>query len=253
MRRNVTVALSGKGGVGKTTVAALLVRVLKEKGNGAVLAVDADPNSCLADYLGLEVETNIGSVREEVINSLAEIPPGMTKERWITFRVQECVVESEGMDLIELGRPEGPGCYCYINNLLREYEASVHRNYRYVVIDNEAGMEHLSRRSTQPLDYLLIVSDLSIPGLKAAGRISTLSRELNIVTQRTGLVLNRADEPGPENIPRLLEKTGLEVFGRLPFDRALEEFGFSDGSLMNIPPDSPALEAVRGLANTLGL
>ena len=130
MPEHATIAVSGKGGVGKTTVAALLVKVLMDRNNGAVFAVDADPNSCLADYLGLTVEGNIGSVREEVIENISNIPAGMTKERWITMKVQDCIVESTGIDLIELGRPEGPGCYCYINNLLREYEASVHKNYR---------------------------------------------------------------------------------------------------------------------------
>jgi len=250
---HTTIAVSGKGGVGKTTVAALLARVLRERGSGAVLAVDADPNSCLADYLGLAVDENIGSVREEVIDNISKIPPGMTKERWISLRVQDCIVESKGLDLIELGRPEGPGCYCYINNILREYEVSVHRNYRYVVIDNEAGMEHLSRRSTQPLDYLLVISDLSIPGLKAAGRIHELSGELNIVTKKKGLILNRTDGRERVETHPKVEETGLEVLGTLPVDQALGQVGFTEGSLLDIPDDSPAVTAVRTLAMTLEL
>ena len=253
MPKNITIALSGKGGVGKSTIAALLVRALKERGNGPVFAVDADPNSCLADYLGLSVEKNIGKIREEVINSITNIPPGMTKESWINLRVQDCIVESKGIDMIELGRPEGPGCYCYINNILREYESSVHRNYRYIVIDNEAGMEHLSRRSTHPIEYLLIVSDVSMPGLKAAGRIHDLSKELNIVTKKKGLILNRADDAVLEKSFHFIEKTGLDVIGCVPFDPLLDEVGFNNGSLMNIPDDSPALNAVREVVRNLDL
>lgn len=250
MPKNITIALSGKGGVGKSTVAALLVRVLRERGNGPVFAVDADPNSCLADYLGLLVEENIGRIREEVIKGITNIPPGMTKESWINLRVQECIVESKGVDLIELGRPEGPGCYCYINNILREYESSVHRNYRYIVIDNEAGMEHLSRRSTKPIDYLLIVSDLSIPGLKAAKRIFELSSELSIVTKRKGLILNRVDETTREKSSQFIENTGLDVFGSVPVDPVLDTVGFDNGSLMSIPDNSPALSAIRVMSRT---
>ena len=253
MKKNITIALSGKGGVGKTTVAALLTRVLTMRADGAVFAVDADPNSCLADYLGLTVDENIGMLREEIIKNLAKIPSGMTKESLIELRVQDCIVESKGIDLIELGRPEGPGCYCYINNILREYESSVHRNYGYIVIDNEAGMEHLSRRATHPIDYLLIVSDISRPGLKAAKRIHELSSELNLVTMKKGLILNRANEELIKKSLPLIESTGLEVIGSIPVDPLLEECNFSDGSLMEIPEDSPALKAVQAITMKLDL
>ena len=253
MKKNSTIAVSGKGGVGKSTVAALLVKALKMRGDGAVFAVDADPNSCLADYLGLTVAENIGAIREEVIKNLENIPAGMTKERYISFRVQDCIVESKGIDLIELGRPEGPGCYCYINNLLRDYESSVHKNYRYIVIDNEAGMEHLSRRATHPLDYLLMVSDLSKPGLKAAKRINELSSELNIVTEKKGLVLNRVNTELLEKSRDLIESTGLEVVAYIPDDPQLEQVGLNEDSLMDIPDDSPALVAIRDVLVNMGL
>ena len=253
MSKSSTIALSGKGGVGKTTVASLLIKVLRDRGDGAVFAIDADPNSCLADYLGLEVEESIGSIREDIINNITNIPPGMTKERWINYRIQACIVESTGVDLLEMGRPEGPGCYCYVNDILRGYEGSVHRNYRYTVIDNEAGMEHISRRSTQTIDYLLIVSDLSIHGLKAARRIRELSRELKFATHNTGLVLNHVAEPISDNISRLIEETGLEVFGRIPTDHLLMEFGFSNGSLLDISKESAALNSARELSFALDI
>ncbi len=253
MSKSSTIALSGKGGVGKTTIAALLIKVLRDRGDGAVFAIDADPNSCLADYLGLKVEETIGSIREDILNNISNIPPSMTKERWINYRVQECIVESKGVDLLEMGRPEGPGCYCYVNNLLREYEGSMHRNYRYTVIDNEAGMEHLSRRSTQTIDYLLIVSDITIPGIKAAGRIKELSRNLKFVAKNICLVLNRVNEPISEKILHLIEKTGLEVLGRIPTDNLLEEFGNTDRSFLDIKEESEALRAVRELSLSIDI
>jgi len=152
MPDHTIIALSGKGGVGKTTVAALLIRALKEKEEGAVFAVDADPNSCLADYLGFEYEETVGGIREDTLKNISNIPAGMTKERWLNYRMQQCLVESTGIDLLVMGRQEGPGCYCYVNNVLREYGDTMYRNYRYTVIDNEAGMEHLSRRTTRKMD-----------------------------------------------------------------------------------------------------
>ncbi len=253
MSENVTIALSGKGGVGKTTVAALLIRALRDKHDGAVFAVDADPNSCLADYLGLTVEENLGSIREDIIKNISNVPSGMTKERWIKYRVQECIVESSGVDLLEMGQPEGPGCYCYINNLIREYEGAVNQNYRYTVIDNEAGMEHLSRRTSRTIDYLLIVSDLTSPGLKAAARIKNMSRKLDLVTHYTGLILNRADDSSIEDRDEIIKETGLEVFGRIPTDPLLGKFDSNSGSALNIPKESPALKAVQDLILRLKL
>ncbi len=253
MSKNDTIALSGKGGVGKTTVAALLIRALRDKHDGAVFAVDADPNSCLADYLGLTVEENLGAIREEIIKNISNVPSGMTKERWIKYRVQECIVESSGVDLLEMGRPEGPGCYCYINNLIREYEGAVNQNYRYTVIDNEAGMEHLSRRTSRTIDYLLIVSDLTSPGLKAAARIKNMSRKLDLVTRYTGLILNRADDSLIEDRDEIIKETGLEVFGRLPTDPLLGKFESNSGSALNISEESPSLKAVQDLILRLNL
>ena len=152
-----------------------------------------------------------------------------------------------------MGRPEGPGCYCYINDLLRDYAGSVNRNYRYIVIDNEAGMEHLSRRSSETIDYLLIVSDLTTSGLKAATRIHDMSRELNLVTRHTGLILNYIEDSLLKERSGKVEETGLEVLGQVPTDPILEKFSFSDGSLMDIPEESVALKAVRDLSLKLDL
>ncbi|HID11122.1 MAG TPA: carbon monoxide dehydrogenase, partial [Candidatus Latescibacteria bacterium] len=140
------VAVSGKGGTGKTTIAALLVRKLMRM-DGPVLAVDADPNSNLGEQLGMEVGETIGDIREEVLEE--ELPPGMTKDRYLELRIQETLTEGEGVDLLTMGRPEGPGCYCYVNHLLRGFLDRLSKNYRHIVVDNEAGMEHLSRRTTR--------------------------------------------------------------------------------------------------------
>lgn len=253
MPEHTTIALSGKGGVGKTTVAALLVKVLIDKGNGAIFTVDADPNSCLADYLGVEVENTIGGIREETQQNITAIPPGMTKERWINYRIQECLVESKGMDLIEMGRSEGPGCYCYVNNLLRDYQDSMQKNYRYTIIDNEAGMEHLSRRTTRSIDHLLIVSDLSVPGLKAASRIRDLTGELKLVKNHMNLFLNKAEESVMKERSGLINETGLHVAGNMPSDPLLGNLGITYNSLMDIPEDSSALKAVQDLVSTMGL
>lgn len=253
MPENITIALSGKGGVGKTTVAALLVKVLKDRGNGAVFAVDADPNSCLADYLGVEMGNTIGGIREETQQNIDAIPAGMTKERWINYRIQECLVESKGMDLIVMGRSEGPGCYCYVNNLLRDYQDSMQRNYRYTIIDNEAGMEHLSRRTTRSIDYLLIVSDLSVPGLKAASRISDLSGELKLVKTHMKLFLNKAEESVIKERSDLINETGLQIAGNMPSDPLLGNLGITYKSLMDIPEDSVALKAVKDLVASMEL
>ena len=253
MSEHAMIALSGKGGVGKTTIAALLIKVLRDRGEGAVFAVDADPNSCLADYLGLSVENNLGTIREEIIKNISHIPPGMTKERFINYRVQECIVESTGFDLLEMGRPEGPGCYCYINNLIRGYEASINSNYRYTVIDNEAGMEHLSRRTSKTIDYLLVVSDLTTPGLKAARRIRGLSTQLDLVTHHTGLILNHVEDSLLEERYSLIEETGIELIGRVPADPYLEKFGFNSNSLLEVLDESTALNAVQDFSMALDL
>jgi len=242
------IAVSGKGGTGKTTVAALLVRELALR-DGPVLAVDADPNSILGEQLGMEVEETIGDIREEVLEE--ELPPGITKDRYLEMRVQEVLAEGKGMDLLTMGRPEGPGCYCYVNHLLRGFLDRLVGNYRHVVIDNEAGMEHLSRRTTRDVDWLLVVSDLSIASLKAAGRIRELSEELKLEVKRRGLVLNRT---GGELSPlqeEWISKTGLEVVGRIPEDRMIWEYSVNGRPLMELPEDSQAVRAVSEIVGSL--
>jgi CO dehydrogenase maturation factor len=164
-----TIALAGKGGTGKTTTAALMVRALREMGARSVLAVDADPNACLHEALGTEVERSVGQITEEMLENPEANPGGMSKDAWLELNIQRFVVEETEYDLLSMGRPEGSGCYCYANNLVRGCIDDLQRSYEYVVMDNEAGLEHLSRRTTRDVDLLLIVSDPSVRGIRTAG------------------------------------------------------------------------------------
>ena len=197
-----TIAIAGKGGTGKTTIAALLVKMLKEGKKGSLLVVDADPNSNLAEVLGLKVNATIGNILDEVGEHPQKIPVSMPKDRYIEYEIHKAIQEAEGFDLLTMGKPEGPGCYCYVNNVLRSVMEKLIKDYDYIVIDNEAGLEHLSRRTTRQADVLLAVSDATPVGLKAVKRIAELVRELNIKTKKKLLLVNRMDKNG--NVKKLV-------------------------------------------------
>ncbi len=188
------IAVAGKGGTGKTTLASLLISLLAKRKQGAVLGIDADPNSNLAEAFGLKVKEDIGSIVDSVAKNLSAIPVGMTKDAYIDFRIQTAILEEGGFDILTMGRPEGPGCYCYVNNLLRGLIKRLSDSYAYIVIDNEAGFEHLSRRTMRRADRLLLVSDASEAGLRAVKRIADLVKELEFEIKGISLVLNRTNE-----------------------------------------------------------
>lgn len=213
-----TIAVSGKGGTGKTTLAALIIRWLRENRSKSILAVDADSNVNLNDLLGVPIKDTVGAIREEMRKSVNNIPGGMTKQQFLEYKIQSSLVESSDFDLIAMGRPEGPGCYCYANNLLREILHALGENYEFVVIDNEAGMEHLSRRTTQTIDYLLIVSDPSPRGVRAAGRISNILEELDTRVKNKYLLLNRVQQQPSEAVHSAIEETGLTLLETIPED-----------------------------------
>ena len=216
-----TLAISGKGGTGKTTIAASIIRWLNENLSTSVLAVDADSNVNLNDILGIEIKETIGGIREEM-KALAEtLPGGMTKQQFLEYKIQSSLVETPHFDFIAMGRPEGPGCYCYANNLLRDILSQISANYEYIVIDNEAGMEHLSRRTAQNIDFLLIISDPSVRGIQAAGKINKLVKELDTRVKERYLILNRLRPPVPEEIKIKIEKEGLRLLASLPEDEKL--------------------------------
>lgn len=183
------IAMAGKGGTGKTTVAGLIIRSLLKKDKKPILAVDADANCNLNEVLGVKIEETIGRIREELLN----VPQGMTKDAYIGYRVQQALVESNGFDLIAMGRPEGAGCYCYANVLCKKYVDILAENYKYVVIDNEAGLEHMSRRTTHGADLMVIVTDASLRGIITAGRIRDLAEELKLKIDKFVVILNRVD------------------------------------------------------------
>lgn len=241
------IALAGKGGTGKTSIAGLTVRYLMEKKKKPVLAVDADSNSCLHEALGVKVHATIGHLREESLEKIRsgrERPGGMSMEQLFDYQVQQSVIEAKGFDLMVMGRPEGPGCYCAANNIIRKYTDKLSETYSYVVIDNEAGMEHLSRRTTHKVDLLLIVSDPTVRGIKTAQRIAGLVKELNLDIAKYAVVINRvAGDEGPE-LRRLAEELGLEVAGLVPQDKNIFENDLLGKAIIELPENSPAVRAV---------
>jgi CO dehydrogenase maturation factor len=242
------IAIAGKGGTGKTTVAALLVRLIAEKKLGSVLAVDADPNSNLGEALGVKPRETIGSILDRIAAHPEKIPSGTPKERFIEYEVQAAVEEAAGFDLLTMGRPEGPGCYCYVNNVLRNIVGKLLGDYDYIVMDNEAGLEHLSRRTTRSADALVVVSDATPVGLKAAGRIAELVKELEIKTKKELLLINRL---GREIGEDKLKGLGLEYIGNLPQDPQIEKISLNGASLMDLKDNAEALSALRKIGEKI--
>ena len=194
---------------------------------GSVLAIDADPNSTLPEALGVKDYTTIAGICDEVSRQMDKLPAGMTKERFIEMKIQEAVIEEKGFDLLVMGRPEGPGCYCYVNNLLRDLMARVIKNYDFVVIDNAAGMEHISRRTMRAVDRLLLVSDYSIVGIRSAKRIYELARDLGIKTGSNAVVINKVTgylEP----LQNEIRAVGAKFIGTIPFDKSVDEWSISN-------------------------
>jgi len=247
----LSVAVAGKGGTGKTTIAALLILLMKERGDGLALAVDADPNENLGGLLGLEVRQTIGELREDVLTKIAELPPGVSKDRHLEYGLHQCLVEGPGMDLLVMGRGEGPKCYCMVNHILRKYVEVLSKNYRYVVFDNEAGMEHLSRRTTQDVDVLLLVAREDPVSLRAAGRIAALSQELGLRVGGRYLVLNDVPgEPSPEAAEEMA-RLGLPMIGRVPHNTEVARLARAGRPLGELSSRSPARTAVAGVLERL--
>jgi CO dehydrogenase maturation factor len=244
-----TLAVTGKGGVGKTTFAALAVRWLAGRGRGPVLAVDADPNTSLDALLGLKARSTVGGIREEA-KRIAEAASagGMGKVDLLDLKIQESLVEAEDFDLIAMGRPEGPGCYCYANNVLRQVLARLASRYPSVVIDNEAGLENLSRRTVQKVDLLLFIAEPSARGLATARRLHDLAAEMGIDAARLGAVVNRVRGPEPLDRARsLFAGTPVEVLGGIPEDEGLAARDEAGEPVFGLPESSPAWRAVASI------
>ncbi len=251
-----TIAVAGKGGVGKTTLCGLLIQYLCEKGKCPVLAVDADANSNLNEVLGVEVEMTLGQVREEVEraeNSASNpIPPSMSKADYMEIMFNRCLVEDDDFDLLVMGRTQGKGCYCFVNGLLQTQLQKLTPNYPYVVVDNEAGMEHLSRGILPKVDMLLLVSDCSRRGVQAVGRIASLAGEIGLNPKTMGLIVNRAPE-GKLNEGTLeeIEKQGLTLLGVVPHSAQVYEYDCDGRPTVQLPNESPVKTALRSIIDKL--
>lgn len=245
------IAVAGKGGSGKTSVTSLVTRYLKKHGNGPILAVDADANANLGESLGLSIKQTIGSIiatfNEEKIN----IPPGMTKEAYLEFKLNDAIVESKGLDLLSMGRGEGADCYCYPNLLLRKFIDSLSGNYAYVIMDNEAGMEHLSRRTTQNIDELLLVSDHSIKGVRTIARIRELVSELKLTVKRQSVIINFVPDGLDPLIAEELNRLRIKPAITIPLDKEVYESDLKMKPLLDLPDTSKAVMAVDSLMTRL--
>lgn len=253
-----TIALAGKGGVGKTTIAGMVIKYLVKNQPGAILAIDADPSSNLNMVLGLELEWTVGDIREGMLSQVQEslmvggaamgsLPGGVTKHDYLDYEVRSSLAEGDHFDLIAMGRSEGPGCYCAVNHNLRDVIDMISKNYRYVVIDNEAGMEHLSRRTTRDVEHLLIVSDPTQRGIVAAERMAAFRKDLDIHIDNAYLILNRLNGEIPEQINRRIETLDIPLVGVIPPDQELTEFEFSGRPLVELGDNSPVYQAVARL------
>ena len=240
-----SIGVSGKGGTGKTTISALIVRSLLRKKTGPILAVDADPNSCLDAAIGMRIEKTVGSMIAEFFDQRLSLPAGMTKEAYLGLRLNEMVVEGTGMDLLSMGRGEGPGCYCYPNLMIRKFVEELSGNYRYVVMDNEAGMEHLSRRTGERLDVLLVVSSPTVNGVRAARRIVALVRELGLRVSRLEVVMNMVSDGLSKPVRDELNAADLQFAEIVPEDETVRENDIAGKSLLEVADDSPAVIAVE--------
>ncbi|MBU4385944.1 MAG: AAA family ATPase [Actinobacteria bacterium] len=246
---STVIAISGKGGTGKTTFAALVIGYLLEEGMVPVLAVDADSNSNLDMALGVDLGSTVGAVREAMSEKVRkrQLPAGMAKQDLLQMQIEQALVETKDFDLVSMGRAEGPGCYCAINNMLRVFLDSLAENYRFVVVDNEAGMEHLSRRTARGVDVMFVVSDPSRRGLETAARIRALARELKLEIRKIFLVVSRVREPVGGDLERSIESTGMDLAGVIPEDEQVSRLDVAGKPLTELPPDSTAVEAVRNI------
>lgn len=245
------IALAGKGGVGKTTVASLVLRYLAKNEYSPVLAVDADPNSNLGETLGMVVEKTVGDIREDFMKDPQGVPSGMDKIVYLEMLMNQVLIERKAFDLLVMGRQEGQGCYCMVNNILNRFTEELEKNYKFLLVDNEAGMEHLSRRTSGKVDMLLLVTDYALRGLRAVGRISSMLDSLKLSVGHVGIVVNRAPEKLGAAFLDEVEKIGLPILATLPNDDALLEFDMERRSLLELPDEAPAVAAVDGLMDTV--
>ena len=279
-----TIAVAGKGGTGKTTLSALIISYLLRAGRKPVLAVDADPNSNLNEALGIKYDRTVVSTIDEIMSKKEELSPGLTKERLLELHFQDALVESPGFDLLVMGHTEGPGCYCHANNLLRGFMDKLKENYPYIVMDNEAGMEHLSRRTTRDVDLLLIIANPNPVSLRSARNIFKMTEKLDLAIKKSCLVINE-NRPGGLNLQEFIPPTShliplnpplqkgeeggfsldlsfphvvsgnpeglsLPLLGQIPYDQEVERYSIEGLSFLNLPSDSPAFQSIKSILSS---
>lgn len=246
------IAVSGKGGSGKTLISSILVKLLSKTGKD-LLIIDADPDSNIPESLGMEADKSVGDVRENLKKDIAKgnIPKGMNKWDILDYNIMESIVETPEFDLLLMGRPEGSGCYCAVNNMLRRIIENISSNYDFIVIDTEAGLEHLSRRTTHSVDVMLVVSDSSKRGLHTASRVKKLSKELEISFEQIYLILNRVKEGNEEELSQKAHQTGLEIIGLIHDDKLVSDFDLEGKSLLDLPDDSEPVKVVKKLIDKI--
>lgn len=243
-----TIAITGKGGVGKTVTAALMIRHLKERVAGPILAIDADPDSNLGTLLNIPVGKTIGDLREETLAGIKTLPAGMDKAAYIQAGLHETIVETDKVDFLAMGRPEGPGCYCYVNNLLRQFADDLIPSYEWVVMDNEAGMEHLSRRTASHVDHLIVVINETPLAADCARRVGKLLMDLKNDVRRKHVLVNCVREDRVEAVRERVADLGMEYLGRIPPDPKLDEVIFSGGSVFDLNESSAVLSMSQTMA-----
>ena len=251
-----TIAVAGKGGVGKTTTCGMIIDYLCAKGQGPVLVVDADANSNLNEVLGVEVETSLGAIREEMAQAemKGSIPAGMTKADYAEFKFNSALIEEDDFDMLVMGRTQGKGCYCYVNGVLKTQVDKYAKNYSYIVMDNEAGLEHVARGTLPHVDTMLLISDCSRRGVQAVARIAEMIQDMELKPVQMGLIINRAPNGElSDGIKEEIEKHGLKLFGVLPQDDAVYHCDCNGEPSSKLPENDPMKTALRGIMQSIGL
>jgi CO dehydrogenase maturation factor len=253
-----SIAMAGKGGTGKTTLCGLFINHLVNTGKGPILAVDADANANLNEVLGVERPVTLGEIREELARAEmvdpSPIPVGMTKQEYVNYRFGSALVEEPHYDMLVMGRSQGKGCYCYVNDVLREQLRKYYANYNYLVVDNEAGLEHISRGILPPVDLILLVSDCSRRGIQAAGRISRMIEELELKVDKVGLIVNRAPEGKADPlIQEEIDAQGLSLIGVIPQDEGVYRYDAAGKPLISLPETSPVKQGLAEVFTKLAL
>ena len=251
-----TIAVAGKGGVGKTTTCGMIIDYLYNKKDGPVLVVDADANANLNEVLGVEVETSLGEIREEMARAELKgtIPSGMTKADYADFKFSSAIIEEDDFDMLVMGRTQGKGCYCYVNGVLKTQVNKYAKNYSYIVMDNEAGLEHVARGTLPKVDMMLLISDCSRRGIQAAARVAEIVEEMELNPAQMGLIVNRAPEGKLDSgILEEIEKHGLKLLGILPQDDGVYRCDCNGEPSAKLPDSNPVKAAVKEMMQSLGL